>query len=168
MKERICCALLCAMVGAPALAEETARAQIRNAAGEVVGTVSFVEGPKGVLVSADLRQLPSGAHGFHIHETGSCAPDFKAAGGHYNPAGTGHGLLHAGGHHAGDLPNLQVADNGWAAADYFTTDVTLAKGVPNSLFDADGSSIIIHEKPDSYGEDAGAGGRIACGVIETD
>ena len=30
---------------------------------------------------------------------------------------------------------------------------------------ADGSAIIVHEKPDTYGEDAGAGGRVACGVI---
>ena len=82
-----------------------------------------------------------------------------------NPAGGGHGLLHAGGHHAGDLPNIHAAADGMARADYFTSDVTFAAGAANSLFDADGSSIIIHAKPDTYGENAGAGSRVACGVI---
>ena len=148
-----------------AVAADTATATLNGPDGAPIGTVTLTQGPNGVLVSADVTGLTPGAHGFHIHETGSCTPDFKAAGGHYNPGGGGHGILDAGGHHAGDLPNIHAGADGSARADYLTTDVTLAGGVANSVFDADGSAIIIHENPDSYGADAGAGGRVACGVI---
>ena len=30
----------------------------------------------------------------------------------------------------------------------------------------DGSAFIVHAKPDTYGSEAGAGDRVACGVIE--
>lgn len=168
MKRRflVAAALTGALAAMPAAADDTASAKITDTAGKVIGVVSLVQGPAGVLVSADLGSLPPGSHGFHIHAKGSCTPDFKAAGGHFNPAGHGHGLLHKGGHHAGDLPNLQVGADGKGMADYFTPNVTLEKGAENSLFDADGSAIVIHAKPDSYGKSAGAGARIACGVIK--
>ena len=46
--------------------------------------------------------------------------------------------------------------------------VTLEKGKPNSLFDNDGSSLVIHAKADDYKSDpaGNAGDRIACGVIQ--
>ena len=50
--------------------------------------------------------------------------------------------------------------------DFFTTAVTLGRGADHSLFDADGSAFIVHAQPDSYGAEAGAGERVACGVIE--
>ena len=146
-------------------AGRTAAATMRGPDGEEMGAVTLTQGPRGVLVQARVSGLSAGPHGFHIHETGACAPDFSAAGDHFNPTGVGHGPLHAGGHHAGDLPNLIAHDNGDALADYYTADVTLADGPAHSLFDADGSAFIIHEGPDSYGEAAGAGGRAACGVI---
>jgi Cu-Zn family superoxide dismutase len=160
-------ATLLAAVALPAaaLAAETATATLTAPNGAAVGTVTLTQGPKGVLVSADMHGLAPGAHGFHIHEAGACAPDFDAAGGHYNPGGGGHGVLDAGGYHAGDLPNIHAGADGVARADYFTVDVTLADGAANSVFDADGSAIVVHENPDSYGADAGAGGRVACGVI---
>ena len=148
-----------------AIAAESAMANLVGPTGAAMGTVTLQQGPTGVLVSVTVTGLAPGAHGFHIHETGSCSPDFGAAGGHYNPGGTGHGLLATGGYHAGDLPNLHAAADGSTQADYFTPDVTLTEGASNTLFDADGSAIIIHENPDSYGEDAKAGGRVACGVI---
>lgn len=152
----------------PALAAaETATATLAGPDGAPMGTVTLTQGPAGVLVSADLIDLAPGAHGFHIHEIGACAPDFAAAGGHYNPGGSGHGVLDAGGYHAGDLPNIHAAADGTARADLFTVDVTLGEGA-STVFDADGSAIIVHEKPDSYGADAGAGGRVACGVIIRD
>jgi len=161
-------AAILAAMPAIGLADETATATLAGPDGAAMGTVTLSAGSGGVLVRADVTGLAPGAHGFHIHETGSCAPDFAAAGGHYNPGGSGHGLLFAGGHHAGDLPNIHADASGAAQADYFTVDVTLADGAANTLFDADGSAIVIHENPDSYGEDAGAGGRVACGVIEKD
>ena len=122
--------------------------------------------PHGVLISADVSGLSPGAHGFHIHAIGACAPDFAAAGGHFNPRSGGHGFLHEDGAHAGDLPNIHAGADGAARADYFSDAVTLGEGVDHSVFDDDGSAIIVHAKPDSYGEDAGAGDRVACGVIE--
>jgi Cu-Zn family superoxide dismutase len=68
--------------------------------------------------------------------------------------------------HAGDLPNLYVPENGKLKVDVFAAAVTLGKG-KNSLFDADGSSLVIHAGPDDCKTDpAGdAGARIACGVV---
>jgi len=148
-----------------AIAAEIATATLAGPDGAPMGTVTLTQGPKGVLVSADLQGLTPGGHGFHIHEAGTCAPDFKAAGGHFNPGGSGHGVLDSGGSHAGDTPNIFAAADGTARADFITSEVTFAEGEPNSLFGPSGTSIIVHEKPDTYGADAGAGGRVACGVI---
>ena len=143
-----------------------ATAMLAGPDGTSLGTVTLTQGPHGVLIAADLTGLTPGGHAFHIHEFGSCSPSFAAAGGHFNPEGTGHGFLHEGGVHAGDTPNIYAAADGTARADMFTAAVTLASNADHSLFDADGSAIIVHEKPDSYGADPGAGGRVACGVIQ--
>ena len=144
-----------------------ASAEIMDGDGQSLGIVTLTQGPQGVLVSADLRGLPSGGHAFHIHSVGSCSPDFSAAGGHFAPNDETHGFLYSTDMHAGDLPNIYVSDDGVARAHVFTDDITLASGDNRSIFDSDGSSIIIHEEPDDYGEDSSvAGGRIACGVIE--
>jgi Cu-Zn family superoxide dismutase len=161
----IAVAAAAATLPALAIAAETATATLTGPDGAAMGAVTLTQGSNGVLLSAEVSGLSPGAHGFHIHAIGVCSPDFKAAGGHYNPGSSGHGLLHSGGHHAGDLPNIHAAADGTARAEYFTADVTFAADAANSLFDADGSSIIIHAKPDSYGESAGAGSRVACGVI---
>ena len=141
-----------------------AMAEVKNAGGESLGTVTLSETPHGVLLFADLVRMPPGGHGFHIHERGACAPDFKAAGGHFNPAGRGHGINHPAGSHSGDMPNLHVAADGSVKAEMLNVKVTLG-AASNSVFDADGSAIVIHAGPDSHGADPGAGGRIACGVI---
>ena len=145
----------------------TATAAIMGKEGEALGIVTLTQGPQGVLVSADLSGLPPGGHGFHIHAVGSCSPDFSAAGSHFGPGGESHGFLYSTDMHAGDLPNIYASADGTARADVFAASVTLAADDVRSLFDSDGSAIIIHEKPDAYGEDVGsAGARIACGVIE--
>lgn len=143
----------------------TATAHLVGADGQSLGTVVLIEGPNGVLVQADVIGLSPGGHGFHIHAVGACEPDFGAAGDHFNPEGIGHGFMEEGGWHAGDLPNIFAAADGTARADIFTAAVTLTPGADNSIFDADGSAIIIHAGPDSYGESPGAGDRVGCGVI---
>ncbi|MXV90320.1 MAG: superoxide dismutase family protein [Acidimicrobiia bacterium] len=143
----------------------TATAQLMGPDGQAMGTVTLIEGPNGVLVQADLTGLSPGGHGFHIHAVGACEPDFSAAGDHFNPEGIGHGFMVEGGWHAGDLPNIYAAADGTARADTFTSAVTLTPGAENSIFDVDGSAIIVHAEPDSYGESPGAGDRVACGVI---
>lgn len=149
----------------PLAVGETATATMAAPDGTAMGTVTLTQGPHGVIIAADLTGLTPGGHGFHIHETGSCTPDFTAAGDHFTPKAQGHGYLHEAGFHAGDLPNIYAAADGTVRVDVFTSDVTLTADVAHSLFDEDGSAIIVHEKPDTYGEDAGAGGRVACGVI---
>ena len=162
-------ALLLAACGgdsAPAATGARASATLTGPDGAPMGTVTLTQGPHGVLISADVSGLSPGAHGFHIHARGACTPDFAAAGDHFNPGSGGHGFLHEDGAHAGDLPNIHAGADGAARADYFSDAVTLDEDADHSLFDDDGSAIIVHAKPDSYGEAAGAGDRVACGVIQ--
>lgn len=146
----------------------TASAELMNADGESVGNVAVVETPNGLLVQLDATGLPAGGHGFHIHQTGQCdAPDFKSAGGHFNPGDAKHGILSEGGPHAGDMPNIFVPESGELRADVFVDGVTIADG-DNALLDDDGAAFMVHATVDDYETDpAGdAGNRIACGVIE--
>ena len=145
---------------------QRATATMAGPDGTPMGTVTLEQGPNGVLVSADISGLTPGGHGFHIHTVGTCTPDFSAAGGHYAPGEHGHGFMDPDGLHAGDLPNIFAASDGTARADYFTALVTLADDADTTVFDSDGSAIIIHAKPDTYASEAGAGDRVACGVIE--
>ncbi len=145
---------------------DTAHAEFHNQQGQKVGSATLEQTPHGVLITVDLEGLPPGTHAFHIHEVGKCEPPFTSAGGHFNPTHKQHGLKNPQGMHAGDLPNLYVPESGKVKADVFATGVTLGKGA-NSLFDADGSSLVIHAGPDDAKTDpAGdAGARIACGVV---
>lgn len=147
---------------------EMAKATLRAADGKEVGTAQFAETPSGVLVTLAVKNVPAGEHAVHIHAVGRCEPPFTSAGGHFNPEGRKHGLIAADGHHAGDMPNLHIPPSGTLETEILNTSITLEKGKPNSVFDADGSAIIIHAGKDDYKTDpAGeAGGRIACGVIE--
>ena len=157
--------ILVLVIAGKALAE-TAHAELRNEQGKKVGAATLEETPHGVLITLDLDGVPPGTHAFHIHEVGKCEPGFKSAGGHFNPTDKKHGLLSAAGMHAGDLPNLNVPESGKLKVDVFATGVTLGKGIC-SLFDANGSSLVIHAGPDDYKTDpAGdAGARLACGVV---
>jgi superoxide dismutase, Cu-Zn family len=131
-----------------------------------MGRVALTQTPNGVIVSLDAKGLSEGEHGFHIHETGACEPDFKAAGDHYNPGGTEHGMKNEAGAHAGDMPNIYAGADGVARADAFLDQVSLEDSAEGTLFDEDGSAIIIHAQADTYEAEAGAGDRVACGVIE--
>jgi Cu-Zn family superoxide dismutase len=66
------------------------------------------------------------------------------------------------------MPNLHVPQGGELKIEVLNTAITLEQGKPNSLFDSDGSSIVIHAGPDDYktDPDGKAGNRIACGVIK--
>ena len=131
----------------------------------VWGSVSFVETEGGVVVRADVRNLPPGGEfGFHVHEKGDCsAPDFMSAGGHFNPEGKPHGHFGKPERHAGDLANLKSYGEGDASYVFETKLLKVAKG-PNSVV---GRAVVIHAKPDDYSsQPAGnSGPRIACGVI---
>jgi len=161
-------AAIVVLAAAPvASAADMAVADIVNAEGEVIGKAAFEQTPTGVLISVDVTGLPPGGHGIHLHATGSCAPDFKAAGGHINPDKAPHGLRNPQGPDNGDLPNLFAAADGSARAEFFTTRVSVSGGDRPALLDGDGSAVIIHESPDDHMTQpiGGAGGRIACGII---
>jgi Cu-Zn family superoxide dismutase len=146
---------------------KTAKATLRNAEGKEVGSAALTQTPAGVLIRLTLEGVPPGERAVHIHGVGKCEPPFASAGPHFNPRGRKHGLMAAGGHHAGDMPNLVVPPDGTLTVEVLNPDVTLAKGKANSLFAGQGSALVIHAGKDDYKTDpAGdAGGRIACGVI---
>jgi len=145
----------------------TASADLRTSAGISVGTATISQVGDGVRLTVQANNLPSGARGIHIHETGSCiGPDFASAGGHWNPAGRQHGRDNPAGQHHGDLPNLLVGANGQGAMEYTIPSAQIAGG-NRAILDADGAALVIHAGPDDYRSDpsGNSGARIACGVF---
>jgi Cu-Zn family superoxide dismutase len=162
----LCAAAVTLATALPAEAQ-TARATLKDAQGKEVGQVQLVQATNGVLLRMSLKGAPAGERAFHIHAVGKCEPPFASAGPHFNPAGHKHGLEAKEGSHAGDMPNLHVPAGGDLVIEIVNPMVTLAKGQPNSLFDADGSALVIHAGVDDYKTDpaGNAGDRIVCGVI---
>src|SRR5215208_5296335 len=122
-----------------------------NASGDAVGLATFTENADGVTVHLLIEGLSPGEHGWHLHEFGVCDPDgaepFSSAGGHWNPTTQPHGAPDAAEHHLGDFGNLVASADGLAEVEITTRDFTLEAGV-NSIFDEDGTSIVIHEGVD--------------------
>lgn len=157
--------------GQPLEAQSTpvASVELIDVSGTGVGEAQLRQTPRsGVLLTIEVTGLSPGAHALHVHETGRCdTPSFDSAGGHYAPAGRAHGALHPDGKHAGDLMNLQVAEDGTVRADRLLRDVTLRPGLANTLLDRDGSALVIHGGSDDYDSQPSgdAGDRVVCGVI---
>jgi Cu-Zn family superoxide dismutase len=158
--------LFMATLALPASSAELANAQLRDSSGKAVGDADLTQTPAGVLIKLQLKGMKPGEHAFHIHAVGKCEPPFTSAGGHFNPEHHKHGMM-AGPGHAGDMPNLHVPQSGDLSVEVLNAAVTLDKGKPNSLFDADGSALVVHATADDYRSDpaGNAGDRIACGVI---
>jgi superoxide dismutase, Cu-Zn family len=142
------------------------KVELKDAQGKDVGSVVIWDAGSGVVVKLQLHDLTPGEHAIHFHQTPKCeAPDFKSAGGHFNPEGKKHGFDSPDGHHAGDMKNFTVGADGKASAEVKDDEVTLKDG-PHSLLTS-GAAIVVHAKADDYKTDpAGASGdRVACGVI---
>jgi superoxide dismutase, Cu-Zn family len=140
----------------------------------ITGTLTLVESQQGtgkiVNLTLSVSGLKPGMHGVHLHAVGKCTPDFAAAGGHFDPGPASNPDPDANHpYHMGDIPQISVGANGKGTMKAATTRVTLSDG-PLSLFDADGSAVIVHGNPDQgiTGEPksgVSGGPRVACGVI---
>lgn len=170
---RVCrIALLAFLTAVPAFAKakNAVTVPLTNAQGQDAGTAIFSPARGGKLeIKLKLKNLPVGQHGVHIHQNSKCdAPDFKSAGGHFNPDGKQHGFQNPAGHHNGDLPqNVQIGEGHVGQATFKVDSLSMASGAANSIFANGGTSIIVHEKADDMRTDpsGNSGNRIACGII---
>lgn len=139
-----------------------------DAKGATVGTAVIDQEKVGVEIHLSVSGLTPGEHAIHFHQKASCvAPDFKSAGGHFNPTNAHHGLNNPAGPHAGDMANFIVGPDGTAKVTVVDERVTLEKGQPNSLYTDGGTALVIHAKADDQLNDpaGNAGDRVACAVI---
>lgn len=166
--------ILCAALALPltALAQTTVSLQMADekGAGKAVGSVSIAQTQYGLVFTPDLKGLPPGLHGFHVHENPSCDPKEQngkmvpalAAGGHLDPAGTKKHDTPWGNGHLGDLPALYVDNNGNASQPVLAPRLKLA--------DVNGRALMVHVGGDNHADHpqplGGGGARMACGVIK--
>jgi len=138
--------------------------------GKPIGTITLKDGQGEVTITPNLKGLPPGEHGFHLHEMGSCEPAEKdgkkvaglAAGGHFDADATQSHKGPGGGGHDGDLPRLVVSEKGEARGPLHVKGLKVA--------DFEGKALVIHAGGDNYSDTpkplGGGGERIACGVAK--
>lgn len=150
--------------GMPLAGGAKAVALLMTPQGASVGRATASEVAGGLRFTLDVKGMPAGMHGAHVHTTGRCDPPaFETAGGHWNPTQMKHGSMNPQGPHEGDLPNLQVGSDGRGTLGGTVPGATMA-----GLLDADGAAFIVHAAPDDLMTDpsGNSGGRVACGVFQ--
>jgi superoxide dismutase, Cu-Zn family len=166
-----------AFAGAVVMAQAPAggmKAQAEIKGEGITGRAELVERKQGtgsvVEITVTASGLKPGLHGVHLHAVGECEAPFTSAGGHFDPgpaSNTDPDANHP--FHMGDIPNLEVGQDGKGTLKAVTTRVTLSPG-PLSIFDDDGTAIIIHGNEDKGTTGApksgvSGGPRVACGVF---
>lgn len=122
-------------------------------------------------VKADPGVLSPGLHGVHIHEKGVCEEPFQTAGGHFDPGPAGNtdpDVNHP--YHMGDLPNIEIQEDGSGKLLAVTNRITLSEG-PLCILSGEGTSLMLHGHQDqcvSGPTKSGVSGgpRFACGIIK--
>lgn len=152
-----------AMMAGADTGPQVATAALMLADGTEVGTVTATGSGGGVTIDVSVTGMEPGLKGVHVHETGACTPDFAAAGAHWNPANMTHGLEGAEGQHAGDMPNIEIGEDGSGTLSYMLAMEATFEG----LMDADGSAFVVHAAEDDQMTDPSgeSGDRLACGVF---
>lgn len=169
----VCCASVFSVV---AEAAESAKVTVTvntvtaQGVGKSIGTITFEDSKDGLKIIPQLTELSPGHHGFHIHENPSCEPKDKdgvmtaaqAAGPHFDPTHAGkHSGPHGGGH-AGDLPVLNVGEDGKTTGDLAPVKGLTVAAIMNR-------SVMVHAGGDNYSDTpaplGGGGARVACGVV---
>ncbi|PWT84733.1 MAG: superoxide dismutase [Acidobacteria bacterium] len=160
------CAGVCALFPLSSTSLGKTKVELKDAQGKDVGSVLIWDQGPGVALQLELHDLTPGEHALHFHQVPKCeGPDFKSAGGHFNPESKKHGFENPEGHHAGDMKNFTVGSDGKAKTKLEDADATLKDG-PHSLL-TNGAALVVHAKADDYKTDpaGNAGDRVACGVI---
>jgi Cu-Zn family superoxide dismutase len=139
--------------------------------GTAVGDIAVSQSADGAVFKLNLKGLPPGPHGFHVHENGQCGPTTTngtpvpagAAGGHWDSAHTGRHAGPMGDGHSGDLPLLVVANDGTATQSLTAPHI-------KDIAQLHGHAVMIHVNGDNYSDQpaplGGGGARLACGVIQ--
>jgi Cu-Zn family superoxide dismutase len=147
---------------------ETAAAELKFVDGSDAGSIKLTQTPAGALLKINLKGLKPGPHGLQVHKVGKCDGDFATAGPIYNPLAAKHGFLNDEGPMAGDLPNVYASTDGTVIAEILSPFLHVDESGGDSLFDSDGSALVLFEKTDDYksNPEGAAGARIACGVLK--
>ena len=170
---------LCASLALGAGVQAARAAQVRadlflatdDGPGALVGSAVFRDTADGARIALDLKGLPPGQHGLHVHANGSCAAIMKdgkmmaagAAGAHLDPDMTGKHEGPMGMGHLGDLPAITVGSSG---TDHEALTAPRIKDVTQLA----GRSLMIHVGGDNYSDQpaplGGGAARLACGLIK--
>lgn len=145
-----------------------AEAMISSASGSTVsGTATFEEAEEGVKFTLELNGATAGSHAVHLHQKGDCsAEDATSAEGHWNPEDTKHGNRFGdGAHHAGDIENIEVGEDGTGKMELMIEGWTIGDGSSSDIVN---KAIIIHAGADDFeSQPSGAAGpRVGCGVVQ--